>query len=100
MTNKELKQLRSLHREIVVNKSEISFCKKQIEIAEINIGRAEIKYIQLMNYIDGIDDPLMRQIMKYRHVYGLSWVKVAMQIGGDNTADSVRMAHERFLKKC
>jgi len=50
-------------------------------------------------YIDNIDDSLVRQIITLRYVNGLTWQQVAASIGGDNTADSVRMMHDRFLKK-
>lgn len=50
-------------------------------------------------YIDNIDDSLIRQIITLRYVNGLTWEQVAASIGGNNTADSVRMMHDRFLKK-
>jgi hypothetical protein len=50
-------------------------------------------------YINGIDDSLIRQILSLRYVNGLTWEQVAASIGGGNTADSVRKAAERFLEK-
>lgn len=49
-------------------------------------------------YIDNIDDSLIRQIITLRYVNGLSWNQVAMSIGGNNTVDSVRKVAERYLK--
>ena len=49
-------------------------------------------------YIDNIDDSLIRQIISLRYINGLTWDQVAATIGGGNTADSVRMMHDRFLK--
>ena len=49
-------------------------------------------------YISNIDDSLIRQIISLRYVNGLTWDQVAAHIGGNNTADSVRMMHDRFLK--
>lgn len=49
-------------------------------------------------YIENIDDSLIRQIITLRHLNGLTWEQVAARIGGNNTADSVRMMHDRFLK--
>ena len=54
---------------------------------------------RLERYIAGIDDSLLRQIFTYRFVNGLPWLQVALCIGGDNTADSVRKAVKRFLQK-
>jgi len=50
-------------------------------------------------YIDNIDDSLIRQIISLRYINGLTWEQVAAHIGGNNTADSVRKATERFLAK-
>lgn len=60
---------------------------------------AVIEYNRLMRYIADIDDSLIRQIIRARYVDGKSWHEVAEVIGGNNTADSVRMAHNRFLGK-
>jgi len=54
---------------------------------------------RLEEYIETVPDSLIRQILILRYVNGLSWKQVAAHIGGGNTADSVRMLHNRFLKK-
>ena len=63
------------------------------------VANIQIQKEQIMTYIISIDDSFIRQIMLNRHVELMSWCKVAKIIGGGNTADSVRMAHERFLEK-
>lgn len=74
------------------------------EIADLR-GIIEAKHRQclyernrLERYITGIEDTLIRQIFTYRFVNGLTWNQVAHCIGGDCTADSVRMACNRFLE--
>lgn len=52
---------------------------------------------RLEQYIASVDDSHMRQILTLRFVDGDSWQKVAMEIGGNNTADSVRKACRRFI---
>lgn len=59
---------------------------------------AVIEYNRLMRYIADIDDSFIRQIIRARYVDCKSWQAVAETIGGNNTADSVRMAHNRYLK--
>ena len=54
--------------------------------------------VEINEYIETIDDSLLRQIITLRHVNGLTWDQVAASIGGGNTADSVRMMHDRFLE--
>lgn len=68
--------------------------KLQRRLEEVMEKREEIE-----EYIDSIDDSQIRMILTLRYVNGLSWQQVAEHIGGGNTADSVRMMHNRFLKK-
>lgn len=75
------------------------------EIADLR-GLIEAKHQQclyersrLERYIADIDDSLLRQIFTYRFVNGLPWLQVAACIGGNNTADSVRVACNRYIEK-
>lgn len=54
---------------------------------------------EINEYIESIDDSLIRQIIILRYINGLTWDQVAVHIGGGNTADSVRMASNRFLER-
>ena len=54
---------------------------------------------RMMQYILTIEDSLLRQIVHYRCVCLLPWNVIAMEIGGGNTADSVRMQFKRFIEK-
>lgn len=71
---------------------------EQKNLIDLKIKESVIEYNRLNRYILGIPDPLIRQILLLRFVEGMSWVQVAVNIGGDNSPDSVRMACERFLK--
>jgi hypothetical protein len=62
------------------------------------LNRSVAEYRRLNQYIAGVDDSMMRQILTLRYIHGLSWVQVAHRIGGGNTEDSVRMAHNRYLR--
>lgn len=50
------------------------------------------------SFIENIDDSLIRQAITLRYLQGLSWADVAMKIGNDTTADSLRMAVKRFME--
>ena len=65
-----------------------------MKLAEISIAEREI-----LEYIFSINDSQIRRIMRLRHIELKSWVQVANIIGGNNTADSVRMMHDRYLKE-
>lgn len=129
MTNKELSQLYWLNREIESDKERLAQLEAAAvsttsritglphvggisdktslvtdidrlrEKIQLKIKRSVVVYEYLLDYIDSIDDSLVRQIMTYRHINGLSWQHVAMLIGGDNTSDSVRKIHDRYLRE-
>lgn len=48
-------------------------------------------------YINSIDDSRIRRIFRYRYVDNMSWVQVAIQMGGKHTADSCRNSNDRYL---
>ena len=49
-------------------------------------------------YIESIQDSLTRQIIYYRCVSLMSWRRVAYEVGGYNTAESVRQIYSRFMR--
>jgi len=53
---------------------------------------------EIFAWVEGIEDSLLRQIIILRHVNGLGWRQVAREIGGGNTADGVRMLHDRYFE--
>lgn len=54
---------------------------------------------EIYEYINTIDDSLLRQIVVYRCISCMNWTQVANRIGGENTADSVRKIYERAIPK-
>ena len=54
---------------------------------------------EAVEYIYSIPDSLTRQIIYYRCVSLMSWRRVAYEVGGNNTADSVRKVYDRFFDK-
>lgn len=129
MTKKELSQLYYLNKEITAEKQRLAELEAlatntsskisglphinsisdktaiaaqiaDIKIAlEAKIQRSIVEYKKLSLYITTINDSLMRQILTYRFIDGLSWVAVALKCGGGNTASGCQMAFSRFLKK-
>lgn len=66
-------------------------------LIDLNIKKCFFELNRLNRYISSVDDAQMRLILSLRYINGLSWVQVAVSIGGGNTADGVRKAHDRFL---
>ncbi len=52
---------------------------------------------EIIEFVESIDDSLLRQVIILRHVNGLSWEQVAAEIGSGTTWNSLRMMHDRFL---
>ena len=64
---------------------------------EIEDSMAEYQWLN--EFIMAIEDPLIKMIFKCRYIRQMNWVRIAMEVGGCNTKDSVRMLHNRFLQK-
>lgn len=54
---------------------------------------------EAVEYIYGIPDSLTRQIIYYRCVSLMSWRRVAYEVGGNNTEESVKKIYYRFFGK-
>ena len=76
--------------------AEIADLRDQINL---NLRKCFYELNRLTNYVSGIEDSQIRQIISLRHINGLSWVRIAFALGGDSTADGVRMAYKRYLEK-
>ena len=127
MTVKELRQYRSICRELTEKNIEL---KSKTLHGAVKGSDSEFPYTQhtmtvsgledtyrnrvllerihtlkqrkqrIEEYIFAIDDSLTRQIFEERYIkggYRPSWQRVATEIGGSNTADGVRMIHSRYV---
>ena len=70
--------------------------KSTLELIQLDLVR-QVKDVEM--FVASLDDAYIRRIINFRFVQRMSWTAVAMKIGGDNTADSVRMAFTRFMEK-
>lgn len=50
---------------------------------------------RVMDWIQGIEDPMIQVIMYERYIKNKSWAAVGMKL--HNTADNVRQMHRRYL---
>ena len=66
------------------------------KIAELQ-GKLIEEYSKLMNYIETIDDSIIRQIIYHRCILCMQWGQVARHVGGGNSADGLRKMLDRFL---
>lgn len=70
-----------------------------VEIIEEIQERIDKQKEEIYEYINTIDDSLLRQIVVYRCISCMNWVQVANRVGGGNTAESVRKMYERAIPK-
>ena len=66
-------------------------------IIELNLQRCWYELNKLNRYINSIDDSLMRQILTYRYINGLTWQQIAYNIG-EHDEQYPRKLHNKFLK--
>lgn len=68
-------------------------------LLDLNLKKCFYELNRLDRYIESVNDPLLRQILTYRFINGYSWSKISYMIGGNNTADGLRIKMMRFLGK-
>jgi len=73
--------------------------KHALQELKVKLERKVADLLELTNeveeYIDGIEDSRIRQIMRYRFIDGMNWAQVAKNM--HETPDSARVALERYL---
>lgn len=79
-------------------------CDSNSEINRLYKERAECKRIvkEVSVFVHSVDDNIIRRALIMRYMEGSSppkWDKIAMKIGGGNTADSIRMTVSRYIEK-
>ena len=62
------------------------------------LAKVQVQRKRIMDYIEEIDDSLMRQIVYYRHITCMNWREVANNMGGNNTENGVKKAYSRFMQ--
>lgn len=95
MTITELKQYRSLIREI-------ADLKRAASRSEHRLTQCIEICTEITAFIEGIEDSLTRQIFEQKYIAGrckVSWQQVAQKIGGGNNGNGVRMQAIRYLEK-
>lgn len=77
--------------------------KDLLEKRKKKLTEFELQLLELTNevddYINSMADSRMRRMIRHKFFDELSWVQVAHKMGGKYTADSCRMAVERFLQE-
>ena len=123
MTNKQLSRLRDLKKEIKMYQERLVELQSLSEVKSCvltgmpvsksvsdKIGYSVIKIINTKNtltklceeiteYIENVDDPIIRMILTYRYINNFSWEKTAFKIGGGNRASGLKKRLYRYFRK-
>lgn len=69
-------------------------------IVLLNRRKVELlrEYRKIRQFIDNIDDPLIRQIITLHYIEQREWSDVAKEVGGHNTENSVKQIASRFFR--
>lgn len=68
-------------------------------LIDLNIKKCFYELNRLSRYIDSVQDGQTRMILSLRYINCLSWRQIAFSIGGNNTEESIRKVHDRFIAK-
>ena len=67
-------------------------------LINLNIKKCWHEKRRLERYRQSIDDSLIRQIFFLRYIELKKWEDVAASLGGNNTENSVKQIHSRYLR--
>lgn len=118
MTEREIKQAFYLSREILNGERELLALKdtirlkcgrhssedeviqlaKQVNQLEERIEKCSLMREDIKNFVEGIDDEFLRQIIKCRYIDRLSWRDTAQITGGYNSGNGLREMVQRYFK--
>ena len=92
MTKEDLENLSALNREL-----ERDIIDELKRIIMDRVLESILEYAKLNEFVNSIDDPLIRQAVLHHYADGLTWRQTATRIGGGNTADGIRLKVDRYL---
>ncbi len=101
ITAQDFNKLYSLRVEIKIWERALHRLHKPELIKKIREHIQDITELEekLTEYILGIPDSQLRNVIYMRSIEGQKWSAIASHIGGNNTEDSVRKMYKRFLDK-
>ena len=68
-------------------------------LLDLNLKKCFYELNRISRYIEGVEEPLIKQIMIYRFECHMSWLQIERAIGGKNRAESLRKKLYRYLNK-
>lgn len=74
--------------------TEITYMERRVAALQAEV---DDQAVEVRNFIAGVQDDQMKIILSLRYIRGLTWIEVALVLGGRNTGSGVRSAVWRFF---
>ena len=74
--------------------TEIAYMERRVAALQ---AKVDDQAVEVRNFIAGVQDDQMKIILSLRYIRGLTWIEVALVLGGRNTGSGVRSAIWRFF---
>ena len=74
--------------------TEITYMERRVAALQATVDDPAV---EVRNFIAGVQDDQMKIILSLRYIRGLTWIEVALVLGGRNTGSGVRSAVWRFF---
>ena len=74
--------------------TEIAYMERRLAALQ---AKVDDQAVEVRNFIAGVQDDQMKIILSLRYIRGLTWIEVALVLGGRNTGSGVRSAVWRFF---
>ena len=74
--------------------TEIAYMERRVAALQ---AKVDDQAVEVRNFSAGVQDDQMKIILSLRYIRGLTWIEVALVLGGRNTGSGVRSAVWRFF---
>ena len=74
--------------------TEIAYMERRVAALQ---AKVDDQAVEVRNFIAGVQDDQMKIILSLRYIRCLTWIEVALVLGGRNTGSGVRSAVWRFF---
>lgn len=74
--------------------TEIAYMERRVAALQ---AKVDDQAVEVRNFIAGVQDDQMKIILSLRYIRGLTWIEVALVLGGRNTGSGVRSTVWRFF---
>lgn len=74
--------------------TEIAYMERRVAALQ---AKVDDQAVEVRNFIAGVQDDQMKIILSLRYIRGMTWIEVALVLGGRNTGSGVRSAVWRFF---